>query len=215
MKIWHSPLYTFKYNHDDVTKVFWNRYPNDFAKHIISEDVIERKVIGDQIITKKLIVKRGSSFLKMVPSWMTSLNSIKIMPVIEESIYDRKTKKLTTYTRNVAHREQFLVEERCVYTPTIGQARTSTDLQRSVFVDVNYGRISSIVQKFILMGFKKSVKNTVLGFNQILAKLTPTNPEKDYSFKEEMSSKIDLAKQNYKLLSKTEKQKLLLNFRLF
>uniref|UniRef100_A0A0K0EKR4 PRELI/MSF1 domain-containing protein n=2 Tax=Strongyloides stercoralis TaxID=6248 RepID=A0A0K0EKR4_STRER len=206
MKFWHSPIYIFKYSFDDVSFAFWNRYPNDFSKHIMSEDILERRIEGSKIITKKLIVKRGSSFLKIIPSWLSSLNSIKIMPVIEESIYDRDSKTLKTYTRNVAHRDKFLIEERCVYSPNKEDTKMATDLKRSVVVDVNYGKISNLIQQFILRAFKKSVKNTVLGFNQVIAERSNLKFEKDNSFKNEVNSKIEEAKEKYKLLNKKDKQ---------
>ena len=49
------------------------------------------------------------------------MTEISIVPVVEESIYDRATRSLTTYTRNVSHNELFALHERCVYknTPTV------------------------------------------------------------------------------------------------
>ncbi|CEF66407.1 Protein preli-like [Strongyloides ratti] len=206
MRFWHSPIYVFKYSFNDVTSTFWNRYPNDFAKHIMSEDILERRIEGNKIYTKKLIVKRGSSFLKYVPSWLCSLNSIKVMPVIEESIFDKDNKTLKTYTRNVAHRKNFMIEERCVYSPNKDDYKSSTDVKRSVVVDVDFGTISNIVQRFILIGFKRSVKNTILGFNQILAERNNKKTEKDNYFKDEVNLKIEKAKEKYKLLNNKDKQ---------
>ena len=59
MKYWTSPLHYFDYSFDQVASVFYDRYPNSFAKHVIAEDVIERKVTENVIYTKKLIVKKG------------------------------------------------------------------------------------------------------------------------------------------------------------
>lgn len=59
MRIYEVPEYIFDYAFHEVAAVFYTRYPNSFAKHIISEDVLSRVVTENQIITKKLIVKRG------------------------------------------------------------------------------------------------------------------------------------------------------------
>ena len=39
MRIWDSPLQIFNYGFNEVATVFYNRYPNSFALHIMSEDV--------------------------------------------------------------------------------------------------------------------------------------------------------------------------------
>lgn len=59
MKLWEAPVFVFNYAFDNVCAIFYDRYPNSFAKHIISEDVISREITSDKIITKKLIVKKG------------------------------------------------------------------------------------------------------------------------------------------------------------
>ncbi|KHJ80921.1 PRELI-like family protein [Oesophagostomum dentatum] len=119
MRFWSAPTGLFPYSFDEVVSVFWDRYPNSFAKHIVSEDVLERKVTENTIVTKKLIVKQGSSFLKRVPRWLSRMTEIRTVPVIEESIYDRRTRTLTTYTRNVSHNELFAMHERCIYRPNL------------------------------------------------------------------------------------------------
>lgn len=62
MKFWTAPQHFFNYALHEVTGVFYERYPNSYAKHIISEDVIDRVITKDQIITRKLIVKKGRIF---------------------------------------------------------------------------------------------------------------------------------------------------------
>ncbi|VDN52147.1 unnamed protein product [Dracunculus medinensis] len=162
MRFWDSPSQDLPYSFEEVASIFWNRYPNSKAQHVISEDVLERKVIGDQIRTKKLIVKKGASFLKAAPRWLTKLNNIQvIVPTLEESIFDRKTRSLTTYTRNISWVSFFNIHEKCIYRPVIFDSQTS--LQRSLYVSVLHGRISAIIERVVLMSFRKSVKKTVAG----------------------------------------------------
>ncbi|CAB3405524.1 unnamed protein product [Caenorhabditis bovis] len=178
MKLWDSPTTSFPYTFDEVVSAFWDRYPNNYAKHIISEDVLERKITEDAIVTKKLIVKQGSSILKRVPRWISRMTDIRVVPVIEESYYDRKSKKLWTYTRNVAHIPLFQLHERCVYKPTENhdaiQTPFLTDVLRSVTVNIDCGRMSSIYENVLLMGFKKSISNTTKGmFEKLEEKFGP------------------------------------------
>ncbi|PAV88573.1 hypothetical protein WR25_14578 [Diploscapter pachys] len=176
MKWWSAPPSTFPYSSDEVTSVFWDRYPNSYSKHILSEDVLERRITNSSIVTKKLIVKEGSSILKRIPRWVSRLTEIRIVPVVEESIYDRATRSLTTYTRNVSHNELFALHERCVYKNTSTDSTHPhhssipfvTDVLRSVCISMNCGKMSSIYEQFTLLGFKKSVANTSKGLTEKL-----------------------------------------------
>ncbi|CAI5440974.1 unnamed protein product [Caenorhabditis angaria] len=166
MKFWDAPRSSFPYSFDEVVAAFWDRYPNSHAKHILSEDVLDRKVVGNTIVTKKLIVKQGSSILKRVPRWISRMTDIRVVPVIEESIYDKATKRLTTYTRNVSHLSLFQLHERCIYKPTENHQETTpflTDVLRTVNVSIDCGRMSSVYEKVLMMGFKKSINNTTKG----------------------------------------------------
>lgn len=59
MRFWTAPSYFFNHGLNNVVTVFYERYPNSHARHILSEDVLSREIRGDKIITKKLIVKEG------------------------------------------------------------------------------------------------------------------------------------------------------------
>uniref|UniRef100_A0A914S308 PRELI/MSF1 domain-containing protein n=1 Tax=Parascaris equorum TaxID=6256 RepID=A0A914S308_PAREQ len=194
MRLWESASHIFPYSLEQVVAVFWDRYPNSKAQHILSEDVIERKIDGNQIRTKKLIVKKGATFLKAAPRWMTRLTSIQVMPTLEESVYDRATRTLTTYTRNISCTSLFNMHERCVYKPVIFEVilrqrlfvcilkvskaenqrdqqwtiQPRTNLERAVWVNVNYGRIDALIERVLVISFRKSVKRTVIGLTEKL-----------------------------------------------
>uniref|UniRef100_A0AC34F844 PRELI/MSF1 domain-containing protein n=1 Tax=Panagrolaimus sp. ES5 TaxID=591445 RepID=A0AC34F844_9BILA len=165
MKFWTSPIHIFDYGFNEVSAVFFDRYPNTFAKHIVSEDVIDRKITENTIFTKKLIVKKGASFLKSVPNWMSRLNTIQIVPTLEESIYDRKSNTLVTYTRNISHIELFNMDEKSVYRE-VDSNRTS--LSRELFVSVKYPRLSSIIERILVMSFRGSIRKTLSGIQEKL-----------------------------------------------
>uniref|UniRef100_A0A0K0F8M2 Protein preli-like (inferred by orthology to a D. melanogaster protein) n=1 Tax=Strongyloides venezuelensis TaxID=75913 RepID=A0A0K0F8M2_STRVS len=172
MKIWHSPLQIFKYAFDDVVSAVWNRYPNDYSTHIFSEDILECRVEGNKIFVKKLIIKKGTGFLKKIPFQKNPFKSYEIIPCIEESIYDRDSKTLKTYTRNVSHNDKFMMEERCVYSPCVDKYQTSTDLKRLVLIHVNFVKLSNVIQKILLMSYKRRLKDTDSGLIQVLSEKT-------------------------------------------
>lgn len=62
MKFWTSPIHIFDYTFNEVAAVFYDRYPNSFARHVTSEDVLERQITENTIFTKKLVVKKGMRF---------------------------------------------------------------------------------------------------------------------------------------------------------
>jgi len=170
MRFWTAPSYFFNHGFNNVAAVFYERYPNSHAKHILSEDVLSREVYNDKIFTKKLIVKEGASFLKAMPSWISQKAAARIIPTIEESIFDRTKNTLITYTRNVAWRNIAKMDEKCSYVP---EDATRTKLERSLAVDVNYGRFSGFIEKVMMVKFRGSIKKTLAGFNEKLDEKFP------------------------------------------
>ncbi|CAJ0585854.1 unnamed protein product, partial [Mesorhabditis spiculigera] len=180
MKEWWAPSTYLPYSINEFCAAFWDRYPNSFSKHIVSEDVLERRITDNTIFTKKLIVKQGSSILKRVPKWLSRMTEIRVVPVIEESLYDKRTQTLTTYTRNVAHLELFYLHERVVYKEKDhGDHGNATEIDRAVSLAFNSGKLSSIYEKVTLMGFKKSIANTTKGLTEVLEMRFGARPHSD------------------------------------
>ncbi|KAI6228619.1 PRELI domain-containing protein 1, mitochondrial [Aphelenchoides fujianensis] len=166
MRFWYAPSYFFNYSFPNVVAVFYERYPNTHAKHILSEDVLSREITDDQIVTRKLIVKKSATFLNSIPKWMSRLASVQYVPTIEESIFDRRKNTLVSYTRNIAWRTTLKLDEKCTYMPSADGSRTELHRALSVFVD--YGRLSSFIERVVLGAFKNSIKKSVAGFNEKL-----------------------------------------------
>ncbi|KAL3117223.1 hypothetical protein niasHT_007626 [Heterodera trifolii] len=159
------PDHIFDYSLSDVVSVFYNRYPNSFAKHNISEDVLWREITDDRIVTKKLIVKKGSSFLSKLPKWISGQTKMQFMPTLEESIYCRRTHKLVTYTRNIAGKHLLNINERSDFRE-LPDARSA--VTRHLEVTANC-RLHSLVEKVLMMALRKSLANTLRGYNEKLA----------------------------------------------
>uniref|UniRef100_A0A8R1TIP7 PRELI/MSF1 domain-containing protein n=1 Tax=Onchocerca volvulus TaxID=6282 RepID=A0A8R1TIP7_ONCVO len=161
----HLP-YTF----EQVATVFWHRYPNTTAKHVISEDLIEVAVDGDQIKTKKLILKQTGTFLKTLPRWMSRLTNVRVVPTIEESIFDRSKRCLVTYTRNITMLSICKIHERCVYKPGFKNGMPETIVERGGFVSTSFGKLNTIVERVLMSNFKKSMRKTVIAYMEKLTK---------------------------------------------
>ena len=75
------------------------------SKHVLSEDVIEREVVGNKLFTKRLLKKSGR-----LPRWgERHFRGLKYVYVVEESVVDLPAKTLTTYTRNIGKQQHIMV----------------------------------------------------------------------------------------------------------
>lgn len=112
---------------------------------------------------------------------MSRLNTIQTVPTLEESIYDRRTNTLITYTRNVSFTEMFHMDEKSVYREVVSlkllqfivfklcfQDSNKTSLSRDLFVSVNYPRLASFIERVLVMTFRNSVRKTLSGIQEKL-----------------------------------------------
>ncbi|KAI3387704.1 hypothetical protein SNEBB_009778 [Seison nebaliae] len=103
-------VFHFPESWNDVAVGFLSRYPNPFATHVLSEDVIDRKVDVKRgvIDTLKLLTKTNK-----LPKWGEHFFSGKRKQVylIERSIIDIKKKSIQSHTRNITMGNIMKVDE--------------------------------------------------------------------------------------------------------
>ncbi|XP_021712718.1 protein preli-like [Aedes aegypti] len=87
---------TFNYSWEQVTQCFWNRYPNPFSLHVLSEDTVCREIKNGKLHSKRLLTKTNR-----VPKWGERFFKAKSVNILEESVVDPKERVLVTYTRNI------------------------------------------------------------------------------------------------------------------
>lgn len=161
-------LGTFHFDWRQIATSYWKRYPNKYSKHVISEDVIDRKVDPTgRLITKRLFVKTNST-----PKWIERLMGTKNVHILEESIVDPIKQTLTTITRNLGMTNLMKVEEVCVYKPH-NENPTWTVVERKANFD---SKLSGLKRMAILkLGFERykfNIRKTDSGFNQVLRQAT-------------------------------------------
>ncbi|KAK9453469.1 PRELI-like family-domain-containing protein [Dipodascopsis uninucleata] len=108
----------YTHDHDFVTfsLAYFLRYPNPYATHVLSTDVISRFVDPEgRLHTKRLIVKRGK-----LPNWCRMLlasSNIQISEsmVMETSIIDPKNQRIWTETKNIDFTRIMRVVETATY----------------------------------------------------------------------------------------------------
>ncbi|KAL4231572.1 PRELI domain-containing protein 1 [Mactra antiquata] len=181
----------FQFSWDQVVSGYWQRYPNPKSKHVLTEDVLEREVKGDKLITKRLISKTNPLpqwAWKFIPGQKTSAF------VIEESIVDLRTKEFITYTRNIGLQTVSRVDEKCTYSPDPDNKEQSIcDRRYSVSSQV-YG-CSMMITSFVSTRMKKNSYNAVKGMEYVLRKLYIGEDEEQVVAKESMTKRAkDFAK---------------------
>ncbi|CAI9604051.1 unnamed protein product [Staurois parvus] len=85
-------LNLLKSSWDQVFTAFWQRYPNPYSKHVLTEDILYREVTSDQkLITRRLLTKTNR-----LPRWAECFlpaNVAHAVYILEDSIIDLHTRK--------------------------------------------------------------------------------------------------------------------------
>ena len=109
--------------------------------------------------------------MSKVPSALRRLVPFRIVPTIEESIFDREHSTLRTYTRNATHLNWFSLDERCIYrTPDDG---IGTLLQRDAWLVLQprhwlTAAMSARLETTCYVLYNKSTAKTIRGFEEKL-----------------------------------------------
>lgn len=98
-----------RHHWEAVSLAMFQKYPNPFATHVLSTDIISRH-LDDQgrLHTIRLLLKTGGSG---VPSWLAALIKSREAYVVEESVVDPRAGTMETSTRNLSHRRFMSIEE--------------------------------------------------------------------------------------------------------
>lgn len=108
-----------------VSLAFFLRYPNPYAAHVVSCDVVDRQQTeSGTLLTTRLILKRGA-----LPRWAPKgIVSRAESWVVEESEVDPYGKVVRCRTKNLDHVKVMQVEETHLFEQTPEGYVTSTSL---------------------------------------------------------------------------------------
>lgn len=152
------------YNHDfkTVSLAYLNRYPNPYAKHVLSIDTLDNHVDqnGNLVITK-LMVKTGRLPKFIKPFLGTNLNSW----IIERTIINPKTKKLLTYSANIDHRRFIKVEEYMLYSE---MDKVSTKLTSRVMFSLNFIGFKQRIEEWSRDRFTSNLNKSRDGLTHVM-----------------------------------------------
>ncbi|XP_038586895.1 PRELI domain-containing protein 1, mitochondrial-like, partial [Micropterus salmoides] len=115
-----------------VLAAFWQRYPNPYSAHVLTEDVLYREVTpSNHLLSRRLLTKTNR-----LPGWAERVfpaHMARAVYVLEDSIVDPQTHTFTTKTWNLNHNTLMTVVERCVFEED-GSRPSWTKLRREAWI---------------------------------------------------------------------------------
>ncbi|KAI4261271.1 MAG: hypothetical protein L6R42_003529 [Xanthoria sp. 1 TBL-2021] len=103
----YESSFSYDYPFPAVSLAYFLRYPNPYAKHVLSTDVIDRHFdsVSQRLYTTRLHLKRSKlppTVLKLLPKGILGSNNDSGQSyILEKSIVDVKEGWMTTETRNL------------------------------------------------------------------------------------------------------------------
>ncbi|KAF9523581.1 MSF1-domain-containing protein [Crepidotus variabilis] len=163
-------FFSQSYLYDDswsiVTLAFFLRYPNPYAAHVLSCDVISRDCTpSGTLVTKRLILKQGN-----LPRWFPKgIVSRAESWVIEESEVDPYGQVVRCTTRNLDHVKVMQVEESVKFAQTT-DGKTLQHTEGRVFSRFGWG-LTKKIENHGLNKFKANLQRSREGVSVVLSLL--------------------------------------------
>lgn len=158
----HTKQHSIEHPWEKVTLAIWQKYPNPFASHVLTCDVVDRHIDEQGILhTTRIFTKKGK-----LPSWGSKLFNIKEAYILETSTVNPKTKEMKTVTKNLSHSKLLLVQD----TQTILSQFKHTVINQEVTIVSNTGfiPIRDRIEHWGLDRFRKNSWNSSQGLLHVL-----------------------------------------------
>ncbi|KAK6453930.1 PRELI-like family-domain-containing protein [Scheffersomyces xylosifermentans] len=165
MVLFFEHTQSYGHNFETASLAYLNRYPNPYAKHVLSSDTLESYIDDEgRLRTTRLVVKTGRLPQFIKPFLGNSLNSW----IIEKSVVDPKSKILLSYTANVDHRKFIKVEEYLKYSCDDGK---STLVESKVKFSSNFVGFKQRIEQWSHNRFSSNMSNSREGLKFVMNKL--------------------------------------------
>jgi len=167
MKFYEMGL-VLKHPWEQVVQSFWQRYPNPYSKHVLTEDTVERKLEAGKLRSVRFLTKAGGG----VPRWAEHFVPTKMVHIVEESVVDPKEQTLTTYTRNLGYSNVICITEKVKYHQDPENSQ-QTVVTRHAWIESQFHirALRRPIEVFIYNKFSQSCVKTVNGFQWVLSKM--------------------------------------------
>lgn len=155
---------------DQVSSIFFQRYPNPWSKHVLSDDIVSRTVEGNTLKTTRLLIKTNK-----VPSWVRAVcGGTSTAMVVEESTLNLDTKEIVTYSRNLTYSSVMSVIEKVNYTPSL-EHTTCCEIKRQSWAESSVYGLASVAERFGHERYKKNIKKSQKGLDWVLNRYFPAD----------------------------------------
>jgi hypothetical protein len=148
MKLWETE-HTFEHPWHTITLAHWNKYPNPYAQHVISVDIINREIRDGKLYTERLLQCRqpAPSIFRRIGFGFPETTWF-----VEYSVTDPKTRDYKAVTHNLSMREYFCCQETLTYS-TVSTHRTMYSVNAKVTA-VGFSALGSLVEHAAVNRFK-------------------------------------------------------------
>ncbi|KAI0308049.1 MSF1-domain-containing protein [Multifurca ochricompacta] len=146
-----------------VSLAFFLRYPNPYASHVLSCDVISREFTpSGSLLTTRLILKTAT-----LPRWAPKgIISRSESLILEESEVDPHGKVVRCLTRNLEHVKAMQVHETQTFSQ-VGEGRTLQTTEARIVSGFGWG-LTRQIENYGLARFRKNVQRSREGVALIL-----------------------------------------------
>jgi len=168
MAKYYSTEHTHPYPWDQVVQAVFQRYPNPFASHVLSEDTVHREVVNEHTLYSRRFITKTNKVPSWGERWLKGF--ARRVPLMEESFVDQKARTITVYTRSIAFSNFMVAVEKVIYRASEDNP-DHTVAQKEGWVESNFYGLRSAIKNFGIERFKKNIVKSTDGFNHVLERL--------------------------------------------
>lgn len=155
------------YSWDTVAQAIFQRYPNPFASHVLSEDTVHRELIGGTTLYSRRFLTKTNKVPSWGEKWLSGL--ARRVPLCEESFIDMQAQTITLYTRSVGLSTFMTAIEKVVYRACPDNPGHTVAVKQA-WVESNLYGLRTAIKNFGIERFKKNCVKATEGFNHVLEK---------------------------------------------
>jgi len=168
MAKYYNTEHIHPFSYDQVAHAIFQRYPNPFASHVLSEDTVYREVINGTTLYSRRFLTKTNKIPKWGERWLSGFR--RSVPLLEESYVDNEQKTITIYTRNVGYSNFMTAIEKVVYSACPSNP-SQTVAYKQAWVESNFYGLRSAIKNFGIERFKNNCEKATEGFNHVLERI--------------------------------------------
>ncbi|CAL7946060.1 unnamed protein product [Xylocopa violacea] len=150
-----------------VCKTFFERYPNPYASHVLTEDTVHREIKDGKFFNKRIFLKTASTAL---PDLFKKLVKKPQVLILEEVIVDLYAKRLISLTRNLEHKKLVVASETTEYIPSYFDPNKTVMTRRTTIRSPLKGLTGRLIEKVCHVRAITNARKAVQGLLYILAR---------------------------------------------